>query len=281
MNKEEHKSFLLEIAKNVSKLLASNPANRDRFDQQVEVFCEMRTKFLDALAKCQEAAKTNPKLQCKNEEDKPPEEELELETYDVLEIFPKSESELKDDKSKDFGRDSGVKRTMFWRPPLPFDPKRWLQYCYGYYWREWLGPKPEEPENKNQQLTCQYAVLAVIYDKALGIPVCDRLTDSDPNGWAELLWVDIEAWGPITSQKQEYCAARRDRIQLALDDVAKSQRKPLNLMALTIIPKHFNVSERTLRRKVKDKKLKKYPDEDGTILLDTVEVARRYAPLKR
>jgi hypothetical protein len=44
-------------------------------------------------------------------------------------------------------------------------------------------------------LACQYAVLAVIHDEGLGIPECDRLTNSNQDDWVESLWAGVEYEG--------------------------------------------------------------------------------------
>ncbi|MCP4258681.1 MAG: hypothetical protein GY774_14450 [Planctomycetes bacterium] len=53
-----------------------------------------------------------------------------------------------------------------------------------------------------------------------------------------------------------------------------------NLMAITIIPKYFDVTEKTLRRRTGEgKRFKNYPDADGIMRLDTTVVAQYYARL--
>lgn len=53
-----------------------------------------------------------------------------------------------------------------------------------------------------------------------------------------------------------------------------------NLMAITIIPKYFDVTEKTLRRRTGEgKRFKNYPDANGTMRLDTTLVAQYYARL--
>jgi len=56
---------------------------------------------------------------------------------------------------------------------------------------------------------------------------------------------------------------------------------PQNKMALTLIPSVFQVTERTLYRKIKDETLKPYRDKSGKIFLDTVAVAERWKHIKK
>jgi len=56
--------------------------------------------------------------------------------------------------------------------------------------------------------------------------------------------------------------------------------EPQNLMAITIIPKYFDVTEKTLRRRTGEgKRFENYPDTDGTMRLDATLVAQYYARL--
>lgn len=109
----------------------------------------------------------------------------------------------------------------FWCRELPFDPIKWIAYYYGHWHRGvWLGQKPKEPPSVDESLACECAVLAVVYDNAQNLPDCNRLiSPNNPSDrlWADLLWVDIEAFG-YEGQTRTY-GQRQNTIQSALDHV--------------------------------------------------------------
>ncbi|MHC4083975.1 MAG: hypothetical protein ACYSWZ_14105 [Planctomycetota bacterium] len=57
-------------------------------------------------------------------------------------------------------------------------------------------------------------------------------------------------------------------------ETGQNQQEPPNLMTLLVITQNFHVSESTLRRAIKDGRLKSYPNVNGTIRVDAVEVAK-------
>lgn len=209
----EHREFLLEIVNSLSKLIIGNPDNRKRFEQRIQAFRKTKDKFDWALKKAHKAAKNKPRLQ---EEKARPGADWELicmrSPGNVALLYGKGDPQT---GLVEVWPDE-VRPLRFWARGLPFNPVGWLEYRYAYQ-RGWLGPKPKEPQDKQQRLFCDYALLAVIYDKALDIPACDRLTDSDPNEWAELLWVSLSAFG--YEGKGTGYSNRKDRIKTAFDDV--------------------------------------------------------------
>lgn len=79
-------------------------------------------------------------------------------------------------------------------------------------------PPAEEPRDKDQMLACEYALLAVIHDKCLDIPGCDRLTDNNQDDWVELLWEDVCEQG-TTQEDIGMLPYRLQYIEAALSDV--------------------------------------------------------------
>lgn len=115
----------------------------------------------------------------------------------------------------------------FWRPPLPFNPDRWLSYHYeSGAWQ--VSSQPERPESKVERLACQYELLAVIHDNGLEEIASDEwLTTTDDEQWANPLWTKISttAVSPDGPDEKE----RRTRIEQALAmvkaDLASKQEK--------------------------------------------------------
>jgi hypothetical protein len=172
---EGHGEFLAEVARSVHELV-QNPSTKKWFQDQLSTFRTLRDDFAVALKEAQQAAIADPTLRYDyddvRDKDKappdPPKEGYEVERHHVLDTPPKG----------------------FWRPKLPFNPDGWLSR----FQCQWLGmvhPPAEEPRDKAQMLSCEYALLATIHDEFLDIPRCDRLTDSNQDDWVEVLWLRV------------------------------------------------------------------------------------------
>ncbi len=135
-------------------------------------------------------------------------------------------------------------------------------------------------------------------DRSLYVTVYEYLLDLDFKVANELemkveelrrraIQVDLRKKSP--DYVKDYAA----KIAQELEDIAKgsldisfeNSKKnettfPKNKMALTVIPSVFDVSARTLYRRIKDGTFISYLDDKGKIFLDTVAVAERYKHLK-
>jgi len=177
---ETHSDFLVRIANTIHDELAQKHSNRECFQEQLRGFRKLKDDFARALKEAQQAALGDPALRYDydNVKDKdkappePPREGYVVERHYALTTPPKG----------------------FWRPPLPFNPDGWLQR-FECPWIGLVHPPAEEPRDKTQMLMCEYALLATIHDAALDIPICDRLTDSDLDDWAESLWIGVRQKG--------------------------------------------------------------------------------------
>jgi hypothetical protein len=58
------------------------------------------------------------------------------------------------------------------------------------------------------------------------------------------------------------------------DETPEDKGEPPNLFAVNIIPQYFKITTRTIYRWIDSKRLKSYPDDDGLIRVDAVEIAK-------